>query len=89
MDVDLAGRLRVICLALPEVTERPSHGAQLGVRSPRSRLPAPGRGWIGVRLDTGVDWAEIGELCHDAHRAVAPPNLTALLDEPGLPGSST
>ena len=24
---DLAGRLRVICLALPEVTERPSHGA--------------------------------------------------------------
>ena len=24
---DLAGRMRVICLALPEVTERPSHGA--------------------------------------------------------------
>jgi hypothetical protein len=24
---DLAGRLRGICLALPEVTERPSHGA--------------------------------------------------------------
>ena len=23
----LAGRLSVICLALPEVTERPSHGA--------------------------------------------------------------
>ena len=24
---DLAGRLRGICLAFPEVTERPSHGA--------------------------------------------------------------
>ena len=27
MAVDLAGRLRAICGALPEVTERPSHGA--------------------------------------------------------------
>src|ERR1700744_4434527 len=27
METDLAGRLRAICLALPEVTERPSHGA--------------------------------------------------------------
>ncbi len=26
-DNDLAARLREICLALPEVTERPSHGA--------------------------------------------------------------
>jgi hypothetical protein len=26
-EADLAGRLRAICLALPEVTERPSHGA--------------------------------------------------------------
>ncbi len=26
MDTDLAARLRQICLALPEVTERPSHG---------------------------------------------------------------
>ena len=26
-ETDLAGRLRAICLALPEVTERPSHGA--------------------------------------------------------------
>jgi hypothetical protein len=25
-ETDLAGRLRAICLALPEVTERPSHG---------------------------------------------------------------
>ncbi|HEY0935522.1 MAG TPA: MmcQ/YjbR family DNA-binding protein [Trebonia sp.] len=27
METDLAPRLREICLALPEVTERPSHGA--------------------------------------------------------------
>jgi hypothetical protein len=27
VDTDLTGRLREICLALPEVTERPSHGA--------------------------------------------------------------
>ena len=27
MTADLAGPLRAICLALPEVTERPSHGA--------------------------------------------------------------
>jgi hypothetical protein len=27
MTADLAGHLRAICLALPEVTERPSHGA--------------------------------------------------------------
>ena len=38
------------------------------------------RGWIGVRLDGAVDWAEVGELCADAYRAVAPPRLVALLD---------
>ena len=27
METDLAERLRAICMALPEVTERPSHGA--------------------------------------------------------------
>ena len=27
METDLADRLRAICLALPEVTERPSHSA--------------------------------------------------------------
>jgi hypothetical protein len=28
---DLAGQLRAICMALPEVTERPSHGVRLDV----------------------------------------------------------
>ena len=33
------------------------------------------RGWIGVRLDTGISDAEIAELCEDAYRAVAPATL--------------
>lgn len=39
-----------------------------------------GRGWIGLRLDRDVDWAEIAELCQDAYRTVAPARLAALLD---------
>jgi hypothetical protein len=39
-----------------------------------------GRGWIGVRLDRDLDWAEIAEVCRDAYRAIAPARLTALLD---------
>jgi len=38
------------------------------------------RGWLGVRLDGDVDWAEIAELCEDAYRAVAPKRLVALMD---------
>ena len=38
-----------------------------------------GQGWIGVRLDHDVDWAELAELCQDAYRAVAPARLAALL----------
>ena len=33
-----------------------------------------------MRLDGGVDWAELAELCADAYRAVAPARLIALLD---------
>jgi hypothetical protein len=117
---DLTGQVRAICRALPEVTERPSHGAPTWfVRGKKAfvtlwahghhdhefphlwcaGLPGaqhefvtaePGRffqppyvgnrGWIGVRLDRDLDWAEVAELCQDAYRAVAPPRLTALLD---------
>jgi hypothetical protein len=38
------------------------------------------RGWLGVRLDVLVDWAEMVELCEDAYRAVAPARLVAELD---------
>lgn len=110
METDLAARLRAICLRLPEVTERPSHGAptfflrdkksfatlwasghhgdefphlwcagppgaqaELAASSPDRFFRPPyvgGRGWIGVRLDGDVDWAEIAEVCQDAYRAV-------------------
>ena len=119
-DDDLAARMREICLALPAVTERASHGvptwfaggkksfAQLwadghhgdafphlwcaGLPGAQEALigSAPGRffrppyvghrGWIGVRLDGVVDWAEVAELCADAYRAVAPAALIARLD---------
>jgi hypothetical protein len=39
-----------------------------------------GRGWLGVRLDDDVDWAEIGAICEDAFRAVASRRLVAMLD---------
>src|SRR5690242_18970001 len=120
MAADLAGRVRAICLALPEVSERPSHGAptcfvrgkssvatlwadghheldfphlwcegppgaqeELTSSEPGRFFRPPyvgGRGWIGVRLDHGADWAEIAELCQDAYRVVAPARLAALLD---------
>ena len=38
-----------------------------------------GRGWVGVRLDQDIDWAEIAELCQDAYRVIAPARLVALL----------
>ena len=38
------------------------------------------RGWIGVRMTTGVDWDEVAALCEQAYRTVAPKRLVALLD---------
>ena len=108
-------RLRGICLAFPEVEERPSHGAPtFFVRGKKSfatlwadghhddHFPhlwlaaAPGvqgeltaadaeqffrppyvghRGWLGVRLDRGLDWDELAGIAEDAYAEVAPPKL--------------
>jgi hypothetical protein len=116
-------RVRRICLALPEVTERLSHGAPtffvrgkktfvmyhddhhgdgiLGlwcaaapgvqeelVRTEPDRFYRPAyvghRGWIGVRLDIDLDWDEVGAICADAYRCVAPKSLVdRLAAEPG------
>ena len=38
------------------------------------------RGWVGVRLDGGVDWAEVAELCEEAYRVIAPARLVRALD---------
>jgi hypothetical protein len=39
------------------------------------------RGWLGVRLDVDVDWAEIAGIVEDAYRTVAPKTLIAGLDD--------
>ena len=107
-------RLREICLALPETSERLSHGAPtFFVRDKRAFLmvltnhhgdgrfaiwcAAPAgvqgllvendaetffappyvghRGWLGVRLDRGLDWDELAVIAEDAYAEVAPPKL--------------
>ncbi len=109
-------RLRGICLGLPEVEERLSHGAPtFFVRGKRPFLmlltdhhgdgrfaiwcaaaqgtqsmlvdadperffvpPYVGhRGWLGVRLDRGVDWEEIAGIAEDAFAEIAPAKLVA------------
>jgi hypothetical protein len=107
-------RLRAICLALPETSERLSHGAPtFFVREKRAFLmvltdhhgdgrfaiwcaagegvqsmlveadaekffvpPYVGhRGWLGVRLDVGLDWNELAGIAEDAYAEVAPAKL--------------
>jgi hypothetical protein len=109
-------RIRELCLALPEVSERPSHGAPtFFVRGKRPFVmvltnhhddgrfaiwcAAPAglqetlveadperffrplyvghRGWLGVRLDRGLDWDELAGIAEDAYAEVAPPSLLA------------
>jgi hypothetical protein len=106
--------IRDLCLALPETSERPSHGAPtFFVRGKRSFVmvltdhhgdgrfaiwcAAPAgiqgmlvgadpdkyfvppyvghRGWLGVRLDVGLDWNELAGIVEDAYAEVAPPKL--------------
>jgi hypothetical protein len=106
--------IREICLALPETSERLSHGAPtFFVRGKRAFLmvltdhhgdgrfaiwcAAPAglqtmlveadperffvppyvghRGWLGVRLDRGLDWDEIAGIAEDAYAEVAPAKL--------------
>jgi len=113
-------RLRGICLALPDTSERPSHGApsffvrgkkcflmllddhhgdgrfaiwcaaphghqRLLVDADSERFFVPPyvghRGWLGVRLDRGIDWEEIAGIVEDAFCAVAPMRLVDGLGE--------
>ena len=107
-------RIREICLALPETSERLSHGAPtFFVRGKRAFVmvltdhhgdgrfaiwcaapeglqamlveadperffvpPYVGhRGWLGVRLDHGLDWDELAGIVEDAFAEVAPRTL--------------
>ena len=111
-------RVRAISLALPETSERLSHGAPtFFVRGKRAflmvltnhhgdgrfaiwcaaeagvqemlveadperffRPPYVGhRGWLGVRLDRGLDWDELAGIAEDAYAEVAPPKLVEQL----------
>jgi hypothetical protein len=112
-------RVRAICLSLPEVTEKISHGAPAffvgkqfvalwpdghhGNQFPHLWCAAPpgvqqeviatesdrffrppyvgSRGWLGLRLDHGVDWDEVAAVCTDAYRTVAPRRAIAALDD--------
>ena len=113
---EVLGRIRAICLALPETSERLSHGAPtFFVRGKRAFLmvltnhhgdgrfaiwcaasegvqqlltdansekffvpPYVGhRGWLGVRLDRGLDWNELAGIAEDAYAEVAPAKLVA------------
>jgi hypothetical protein len=113
--MDQLDALRKLCLALPETTERLSHGeptwfvrgkktfvmfadhhhddmlafwcpAPPGVQEELARTeperffrpPYVGhRGWLGVRLDVDVDWAEVDRNVREAYRLVAPMTLAA------------
>jgi hypothetical protein len=107
-------RLRELCLALPETSERLSHGAptffvrskrafvmvltnhhgdgrfaiwcaagdgmqQMLVEADPERFFVPPyvghRGWLGVRLDRGLDWDELAGIVEDAYAEVAPAKL--------------
>lgn len=113
-------RLRGVCLALPEATERLSHGApSFFVRDKKCFLmllddhhgdgrfaiwcaaptghqhllvdadaekffvpPYVGhRGWLGVRLNDGVDWEELMGIVEDAYCSVAPQKLITELEQ--------
>jgi hypothetical protein len=111
-------RVRAICLALPEATEKIAWGeptwrvgkifvmmntyhhgdphlsivcnAAEGVQEslvraePKHFYRPPyvgGAGWIGVRLDTGLDWNVVASLIKDAWRVTAPPRLRRQLEE--------
>jgi hypothetical protein len=113
-------RLRSICLALPDTSEKLAWGeptwrvrgklfAQLddhhhGADHLAVWLPAPlgeqeamvfadpehffrppyvgPRGWVGVRIDRGLDWSVVQRLVEQAYRHVAPPALREKIQPP-------
>lgn len=79
-------RVRAICTALPEVTEKLSHGAPaFFVGKQFLMLWSKGHHdhqfphlWCAAPPD--ADWREIEAICEDAYRTVAPSKLVAALD---------
>ena len=118
-------RVRAICLALPEATEKIAWGeptwrvgkifamfnthhhgdphlsvvlnAEEGVQEslvrakPKHFYRPPyvgGAGWIGVPLDTGLDWGVVESLIRAAWRVTAPRRLVKRLDDLGESGGA-
>jgi hypothetical protein len=45
------------------------------------------RGWLGVRLDRGLDWNELAGIVEDAYAEVAPPKLVEAATRSARPGA--
>lgn len=72
------GKLAIWCKASPG-----EQAALVGSDAERYFVPpyVGHRGWIGVRLDVGMeDWQEVGELLVDSYRLTAPKRLIKALD---------
>jgi hypothetical protein len=112
-------KVRQICLALPEATEKEAWGAptfrvrdklfamyaddvhgdgrtalwlnaepatqKQFVASDPERFFSPPyvgcKGWIGIRLDRGLDWEVVAQFVREAYLRTAPKRLVALLEE--------
>jgi hypothetical protein len=78
------GRVALWCAAPPGVQE------ELVAEDPARffRPPYVGhRGWLGVRVDSRPDWAEVAEIIEDAYRTVAPKGLVAAMQPAPHPSS--
>ena len=75
------GRFAIWCAAAPEMQ-------QMLVEADPERFFRPPyvghRGWLGMRLDRGVDWDELAGIVEDAYAEIAPARLVeaAQLAEP-------
>jgi hypothetical protein len=61
----------------------PGAQAELVMSEPERFFRPPyvgGRGWVGLRLDGDVDWAELRAVCREAFLTVAPRKLIAALE---------
>jgi hypothetical protein len=71
------GRLALWCAAPPGAQQALSEeGAEWFFMPPYVGC----RGWIGVRLDRGLDWQSVAEFVVEGYCTVAPPALAASLD---------
>jgi hypothetical protein len=75
------GRFAIWCAAAPGTQ-------QLLVEADPERFFVPPyvghRGWLGVRLDRGLDWDELAGIAEDAYAEIAPAKLVEAARVPGL-----